>query len=321
MLTTKGRRGVLIAALVLLVVSLCAVAAGTYWAVGPALRCGRPATGPARPGWSARRVVSGGLERCYYLYVPGGDGPAQPAPLVVTFHGFLSNPNSHEAISGWRELADEEGFWVVYPQGTQFPQRWNAGPTWGGSEVDDVQFFLDLLDDLDQVADIDRTRVYVNGFSNGGGMTVRLGCELSDRVTALGTVAAAVVERADCDRVRAVPAIVSYEGGTMQGRALPRAAGITNAPTYFVGAEEWVAAWAQGNGCDPTPEAMPAQGKVRGVRYVGCDDRADVILYTIEGGGHTWPGGRPIPLVGTTSRDVEATREMWRFFQRYRLDG
>lgn len=42
---------------------------------------------------------------------------------------------------------------------------------------------------------------------------------------------------------------------------------------------------------------------------------------SVEDGGHTWPGGQSIPGVGKTSRDIDATDEMWRFFQMYRLDG
>jgi polyhydroxybutyrate depolymerase len=329
--TSKGKRNLLIVVVAILLL-LLAVAAGTYWATGPALRCELAAEGSAGEGWSAQTLVSGGLERCYYLYVPPGLDPAQPAPVVLSFHGFLSNPNSHALISGWHALAREEGFLVVYPQGTQFPQRWNAGSTWGGSDVDDVQFFRDMLDHLSTLAAVDSSRVYVNGFSNGGGMTVRIGCEAADLVAAMGSVAGAVVEMEGCDPSRPLPVmafhgtadpIVPYEGGKMKGWLLRWAAGATNAPTYFVGAEDWVAAWAEGNGCDPVPETIPQQGDVRGVRYTGCAggaESANVVLYTIEEGGHSWPGGMPIPGVGKTTNDIDATRELWDFYQATRLN-
>lgn len=329
-MTLKRRRGLLIVGLAILTLFVCAVAAGTYWGTGPSLRCGNPVQGPAQPGWSARTLVSGDRERCYHLYVPPGYDPAQPVPVVVSLHGFLSNPNSHATISGWHELADREGFLVVYPQGTSFPQRWNAGTTWGTAGVDDVQFFHDLLDDLSAVAAVDHSQVYVNGFSNGGGMSVRIGCEMADRVAAIGSVAGAVVDLQDCSPSHPVPVmafhgtadpVVSYEGGDMRGRPLRQGAELTQAPTYFLGAEGWVAVWAEGNGCAPTPEVIPPQGDVQGRRYIGCDQDAEVVLYTIEDGGHTWPGGQPIPGVGKTSRDIDATDEMWRFFQVYRLDS
>jgi polyhydroxybutyrate depolymerase len=145
----------------------------------------------------------------------------------------------------------------------------------------------------------------------------------------MGTVAAAVVAIGDCDRSQALPAIVfhgsadpivPYEGGRMGSPLLQWAAGITHAPPAFVGVEDWVAFWAEGNGCDSVPGPVAQQGDAHGVRYTGCDDDAEVVLYSIEQGGHTWPGGFPLPAVGKTSRDIDATREMWRFFQSHTLE-
>jgi polyhydroxybutyrate depolymerase len=330
-MTSRRRSRVSIAVLAILSLScLCITAALTYWGAGPSLRCTHPERGPARSGWSARTVVSGGRERCYHLYVPPGYDPARPVPVVMSLHGFLSNPDSQAWISSWHELGEREGFLVVYPQGTSFPQRWNAGATWGVVPVDDVGFFRDLLDDVSRVAAVDRSRVYVNGFSNGGGMSVRIGCEAADRVAAIGSVAGAVVELQDCNLSHPVPVlafhgtadpIVPYAGGEMRWRPLRGGAELTAAPIYFVGAEAWVAAWAGGNGCDPTPESIPPHGDVRGQRYSGCAGEAEVILYTIAEGGHTWPGGPWLPGVGKTSTDIDATEEMWRFFQAYRLEN
>jgi polyhydroxybutyrate depolymerase len=325
-----SRRGCGLVGVVAAVVLLCACAAAatTYWAVGSSLRCEIPEQGPVQPGWSARTVVSDDRERCYHLYVPPGYDPSEPAPVVVSMHGFLSNPNSQAAISGWHRLADREGFLVVYPQGTSFPKRWNAGVTWGAAPVDDVQFFRRMLDDLSTVAAVDRSRVYVNGLSNGGGMAVRIACEASEQVAAIGLVAAAVVGLENCNPSRPVPAmafhgtadpVVPYEGGDMRGHVLPWGADLTDAPVYFVGAEEWAAIWAMDNGCNPTPAVIPTRGDVRGVQYASCDQDAVVILYTIVDGGHTWPGGAPIPGVGKTSTDIDASEEMWRFFEAYRL--
>jgi polyhydroxybutyrate depolymerase len=327
-MTSKLSRIILIVVVGILLL-LCAIVAGTYWAVGPALRCNRPAQGPAEPGWSFRTVISDGLERCYYLYAPPSYDPAQPAPLVLSFHGFLSNPNSHALITKWHQLADEEGFLVVYPQGTQFPQQWEAGPAWG-TGVDDVQFFLDMLTDVSAVASVDPTRIYVNGFSNGGGMTEFIGCEAADQVAAMGTVAAAVATTKDCDPARPVPAmvfhgtadpVVIYDGGKVKHRIMRLIAESVDGPTNFVAAKNWVDMWAQHSGCDPTLKVMDAPEGVRGWHTTGCDEDADVFFYAVEGGGHTWPGGLPIPGVGKTSNKISATEEMWRFFKRHSLDA
>ena len=329
-MSSKRRRGLLTAlALIVLFLCLIVVAAGAFFATGPSVQCAAPDQGMAQTGWSARTLDSGGRLRCYHLYVPSGYDPARPAPVVVTMHGYVLNPDTQAAISGWHDLADREGFIAVYVQGTSYPRRWNAGDTWGAGQVDDVQFFRDLIDDLSTFAAVDRSRVYANGFSNGGGMSVRIGCDAADVVAAIGSVAGAIVDMEDCNLSRPIPAmafhgtadwIVPYEGGLMQVLPLRYAADLVNAPSYFVGAEEWVATLAGLNGCDPTAELFPPQGDVLGRRYTGCDQDADVILYTIEDGGHQWPGGGTIYGAGKNTRHIDATEEMWRFFQRYRME-
>ena len=315
--------------LILAALCACAAAAGIYWVVGPSPECGNPAQGPARQGWSARSLVSGGRERCYRLYVPADTDPSWPMPVVVSLHGFLTNPNSHAALSGWQELAEREGFLVVYLQGTSFPQRWNAYGAWSAGAVDDVQFLRDTVEHLSTVAAVDRSRVYVNGFSNGGGMSVRIGCEAADAVAAIGSVAGAVVDLDGCTPSRALPLmalhgtadpLVPYEGGRMRGWVGRLGAQLTGAPSSFLGVEEWVATWAERQGCDPAPEPIPTQADVQGRRYTACDEGVDMVLVTIDRGGHTWPGGLPIPGLGKTSRDLDATEAMWRFFQAYRLE-
>ena len=324
----KRRRIVLIITLAVLFLVL-AVVAGIYWMVGPAVRCELPDEATAEAGWTVRSIVSGGVERCYYLYSPPDYDPAQEMPVVISFHGFLSNPESHGLITGWHKLAAEEGFLVAYPQGTEFPQRWESGPDWQ-AEVDDVQFFRDLVTDLSEVAAVDLSRVYVNGFSNGGGMAQRIGCDAAEEVAAIGSVAGAVEPpQQGCSPSRPVPAIVFhgtddpvvlYEGGEVEYRPLLWLADALGAEPIFVGAN-WVADWAEANGCQPTPEPLELRGSVEGVRYTGCQDGADVVFYTVGGGGHTWPGGWPIPGgLGKTNKDVDATEDMWRFFQGYSLE-
>jgi polyhydroxybutyrate depolymerase len=297
--------------------------------VGPAVRCELPDGATAEAGWTVRSIVSGGVERCYYLYAPPDYDPAQALPVVISFHGFLSNPESHGLITGWHKLAAREGFLVVYPQGTEFPQRWESGPNWQ-AEVDDVQFFRDLVTDLSEVAAVDLSRLYVNGFSNGGGMAQRIGCDAAEQVAAIGSVAGAVEPAQQaCNRSRPLPAmvfhgtddpVVLYGGGEVQYRPLLLLADVIGADPVFVGVN-WVPRWAEANGCQPTPEALAPRGSVEGVRYTGCQDGADVVLYTVGGAGHTWPGGWPIPGgLGKTNKDVDATEEMWRFFQEYSLE-
>lgn len=315
--------------LIIVLSLLCIALLVAYYELGPDLRCYLPEGRLADTGWSVRNFTSGERERCYSLYIPPDIDPNQPSPLVVSFHGFLFNPNSHALISQWHKLARDAGFLVAYPQGTSYPLRWNAGEPWGIADLNDVQFFLDLLDDIAEIAVIDSTRVYVNGFSNGGGLSVRLACDVADKIAAIGSVAGAIVDLNDCNPSHPVPVmafhgtadpVVDYYGRGMRSSLLRRGAGFTNAPTEFLGAEDWTSRWAEYNGCDPVAEAIDTWGDVIGVHYTACDDDAEVYLYTIEGGGHTWPGGWPIPFLGETSGAINATKELWGFYQNYQLE-
>jgi polyhydroxybutyrate depolymerase len=325
---SKRVRWFLIAGLAFLLILCASAVALALSTLGPAASCRNPANGPARPGLSARTLVSGGLERCYLLYVPASRAPSQPAPLVLSLHGFAGNAKNQKRSTGWDRIADRESLVVVYPEGTSFPQRWNAADLFSAESVDDVQFFRDVIADVAKAAPVDLDRVYVNGMSNGGSMTHRIACELADIVTAIGTVAAVPTEPPNgCTPSRPVPVIafhgtddplVNYHGGSFK---IPVSKGLFNLsmePVVYSPVETWISGWAERNGCDMVP--VPIQGAVGGIHYASCRDGAEVVLYTVDGGGHTWPGGPPIPLVGKTSTDIDASETMWAFFQAHLLD-
>jgi polyhydroxybutyrate depolymerase len=265
------------------------------------------------------RLASAGERRTYLLHVPASYDPARPTPLVISLHGFAEWPAHQAQISRWNDLAEEQGFLVVYPAGTRFPLRWRAGGRINPADpAPDIAFISDLIDALSAEYNLDPARVYANGLSNGGGMAFVLACELSERIAAVGMVAGAYGYAWEkCAPARPAPAIifhgtadpiVPFEGGEDDRFAagLPDIAG-------------WVSTLAARNGCAAEPRALPASGAARGVAYTGCG--ADVVFYTIAGGGHTWPGGEPLPewLTGITTQDIDATRTMWDFFVQHPL--
>lgn len=289
----------------------------TGWAVTAQETLSAGCGTPVEPGQTAHTLYFDDRERRYLLYVPDSYAPDQPAPLVLSLHGFSSNPTQQADYSQWNPVADAHGLIVAYPQGTGIPLRWNSGLNLSGKVVDDVAFLNALIDHLGQSLCVDTTRVYATGLSNGGGMSNRLACELADRITAIGGVAGAYALPNTCEPSRPVPVIafhgtndriVPYEGNEELGAALP-------------GVREWAAGWAARNGCADEPEALPEIGAVSGIEYIGCEANASVILYTIEGGGHTWPGGeRQLAfVVGSTNRDINASEIMWDFFQQHTL--
>jgi polyhydroxybutyrate depolymerase len=269
------------------------------------------------------KIVSYGQVRKYLLYVPDSYDPSTPTPLVISLHGFAEWPAHIRSITGWNDLADEHGLIVVYPSGTKFPKRWSTDSNSRRPEdpLLNVTFIADLIDALSLEYNIDQNRVYANGFSNGGGMAFLLACELADRIAAIGGVASAdYYQGEECQPSRPVPVIafhgtednfVSYYGRwrspkTYQKPRVPK----------------WIEAWAARYQCSPEPVELPSGGEVSGVQYLGCDQEAEVHFYTIEGGGHAWPGGKPMPefIVGHTTEDIDATRVMWAFFSQFFIE-
>jgi len=265
-------------------------------------------------------IVSSGEKREYLLYVPKSYDRTRSTSLVISMHGAGGWPVQQRDISQWNETADEHGFIVVYPSGLggRASRVWRMSH--GTALAEDVRFISDLIEELHERYNIDPARIYANGLSAGGGMSFALSCTLSDRIAAVGTVAAArVLPWSWCRDERPVPlitfhgtadSVVPYEGGaTWVG------------DITFPDVEEWVASWARRNRCGPDAVDSVVAADVTRRDYADCADDTAVVLVTIHGGGHTWPGGMQLPewFLGPTNRSVDATRQMWAFFQEHRL--
>ncbi|MBI4540400.1 MAG: hypothetical protein HY704_12935 [Gemmatimonadetes bacterium] len=267
-------------------------------------------------------LVSSDVEREYLLYVPRSYDRTRPTPLVITMHGAAMWPAIQMETSQWNRVADEHGFIAVYPSGVsgRGPRIWRAGD--GPGHLRDVRFISELIDTLAAHYNIDPARIYANGLSNGGGMAFVLSCTLSDRIAAVGVVAPALfLPWSACTDRRVVPMIAFH--GTAD-RAIPYHGGTSwVAPESFPDIPTWVANWARRNRCAPTPIDSVMATDVTRRSYTNCVDDAAVVLYTVRGGGHTWPGGKPLPewFVGPTSRSIDATRQMWAFFREHKLQG
>lgn len=258
-------------------------------------------------------IVSSGQTRRYLLYVPKTYDPSKSTPLVISLH-LAAWPAAQMEISGWNELADEHGFIVVYPAGSDVPKVWHVGQ--GAGPKRDVRFISDLIDALEKAYNIDPTRIYADGMSIGGGLAFELSCSLSDRIAAVGAVAAvqAFLSVDECGDSRPVPLIAFH--GTAD-RAAPYQGGSSwVAPVLFPNIQDWTTRVARRNHCKGDPSGTRITANVRRLAYTNCAENADVVLYSVEGGGHTWPGGKDLPkwLVGPTTHEVNATRLMWQFF-------
>jgi polyhydroxybutyrate depolymerase len=264
--------------------------------------------------------VSSGEKRDYLLYVPTSYDRRRPTPLVISMHGAGLWGAAQRETSQWNNLADSEGFIVVYPSGVggKGVRIWRAEP--GPGLMKDVRFISELIDTLKASYNIDSTRIYANGLSNGGGMSFVLSCTLSDRIAAVGMVAAAqTLPWSWCTDRRAVPMIAFHGTADM---AIPYNGGVSWISTRpFPSTPRWAANWARRNGCGADPVESAVAADVTRRAYTNCADNAAVVLYTVRGGGHTWPGGGPLPewFVGRTTRSIDATSLMWTFFREHPL--
>ena len=265
-------------------------------------------------------IVSSGQKREYLLYVPGSYDRARPAPLVISMHGAGGWPVQQMELSEWNRLAESQGFIVVYPSGigSAGPRVWHVDN--GGGLKRDVTFISELIDKLEAAYNIDPTRIYANGFSNGGGMAFVLSCTLSDRIAAVGMVGGAqLLPWSWCTDHRPVPMIAFH--GTADHMTPYNGGRTWVAPEPLPSIPTWTANWARRNRCGANPAESAVAADVTRLEYTNCADDAAVVLYTLGGGGHSWPGGKPLPewFVGPTSRSIDATRQMWAFFREHQL--
>lgn len=268
---------------------------------------------------SNQTLISGGMKRKYLLYIPRSYSPENPVPLVISMHGFKDYPARQMRKSGWNRLAEKEDFLVAYPLGAGMPPAWKLydykDPA--GNPTADIHFIADLIDHLQDHYAIDPARIYVNGLSNGGGMSLALACTLSERIAAIGSVVGAYFFPLEtCRQIRPVPMIafhgladklVSYYGGPSERFDYP-----------FPSIPKLIKEIADHNGCKSKPIEREVNSRVY---FTGYSGSADVILYTIKDGEHAWPVGNRLPhwLAGNASTAIDATSVMWEFFKEHPL--
>jgi polyhydroxybutyrate depolymerase len=270
-------------------------------------------------------LESGGRTRTYLARVPAKSDSLDARPLVIVLHGGNGSGASIRTVTGFDAVADANGFVVAYPDG--YSNSWNDGRGTTDAEeagVDDVAFVSALIDDVAARTPIDLRRVYVTGISNGGMMSIRLACQLSNRIAAAAPVAANMPDllTANCAPARAVP--MMFVHGDLDP-LLPRAGGVVpfGDGSSVLSTDASVAFWNDRNGCSSTPASTttidPAVDgtSIAYVRYAPCTGQAENRFYDVVGGGHTWPGGvqyLPVSSIGRTSADINAGQEMWQFF-------
>ena len=254
-----------------------------------------PSSLPA--GEVTHKLTHDSRERSYILYVPASVNWSQSVPLVFVFHGGTGNAESAIRMSGFNEVADRNGFIVVYPNGTGRLSddkllTWNGGDCCGYAQqknVDDVGFVRAIVTDLQSLADIDAKRIYATGMSNGAILSHRLACEAADVFAAVAPVAG-TLNFSQCNPSQSISVIefhgtgdqhVPYEGGF-------GTESLVNVD--FASVQDSVGFWTSFNKCNSQPK-INSSDDIQHEAWTECTASTSVELYTVINGGHAWPGG------------------------------
>ena len=290
------------------------------------------ASTPANYDYSSS-IFSGGLQRTYNVHISSSYDKATPTPLLIVLHGGGGTGPGMTKLTDFNAVSDRENFIIVYPDG--FENHWNDGRGVQRyraqvQNVDDVGFISALIDHLSGELNIDARMIYVTGISNGAMMSHRLGCELSQKIAAIAPVAGNIPVNMASIWAPSRPVSVLIINGT-DDPLVPWAGGDVHLGPLELGqvlsVADTVKFWVTNDKCtsspvvEQLPDRDPSDGTtVQRETYGGCEGGAEVVLYAVEGGGHTWPGGlqySPESIIGRTSRDFDASEVIWQFFKEH----
>jgi polyhydroxybutyrate depolymerase len=277
---------------------------------------------------SRRRIIVNGIKREYLIYKPASLASKSSYPLVLDFHGGGGNASGLEKSFGFDNIADEKKFIVVYPEGLN--KGWNDGRRDGKAQhsAEDVTFISLLIDKLIKEDQVDSSRIYAAGISNGAFFSIYLGCKLHGKLKAIAAVCGNILE--DNKDSFALPKpislllingtgdpIVKYEGGAILSERSNRGRSMS---TDFT-----ITKWLQADkiNTQSSKEIMPDIDRSDGCTatkyiYGSGKDSLSVVLIKIDNGGHTWPGGKqylPKFIIGKVCRDFDASEVIWDFFE------
>jgi polyhydroxybutyrate depolymerase len=246
-----------------------------------------------------------GLNRSYDIHIPSSYDGLTSVPLVLDFHGLGSNKEQQAFISGFIEKSDEEGFIVVHPQG--FQNSWNSEFICCGSalseNIDDKGFAIAIVNEISGALNIDRSRVYGTGLSDGGAFSHFLACEAADLFAAVAPVSfpLAATPFSECMPSRPIP-VIHFHG--LNDLIVPYSGfgPIPPTPDSF----EY---WGEVNGCTSQPETTFSLGDSMCESFIDCDDGVEVTLCSIAG-GH---------ILYFNSDGVNIADLAWDFLSRFQL--
>ena len=267
-----------------------------------------------------KTMMHDNLERSFILHVPD-NLPAENIPVVFVLHGYTSSAESIQWYAGMNDIADQNGFVVVYPNGTKDDDGqgfFNVGYAFHPNEtVDDVGFIVQILTHLQSNPEIDRQAIFSTGMSNGGEMSYMLACQASEHFQAVASVAGIMFASFANQCQPAAPTSVLEIHGS-EDSVNWYAGDPSNEGGWGVywgidaGIEFWVNQYSlEQYEMTDLPDVAPNDGStVEFHRHWSSSTDHEVHLYRIVGGGHDWPGA-------FGNRDIDSSQIIWEFFSRY----
>lgn len=278
----------------------------------------------------------GGYNRSYDYYIPSGYDGSTAVPMVLSFHGLGSNPSGQQLLTKFNYLAEQEGFIVVFPNSTVLEgshpnlpalpgsnKQWNVGVDRSlqyFEGVDDVGFVEAIIDRLSSEYKIDGDRIFATGMSNGAMFSYYLAVKLPDRIAGIAAVTAPMTVNILDESAQ--PATIIIMMGT-EDPIVP----YDGVEGFITSIDETVSFWLDVNGitAEPEVEYLPQTAeddstRIKRTIYAGGIDGTAVILYTVEGGGHTWPGGPqyfPAEAIGPVSYHMDGSAVIWEDLMEY----
>ena len=260
-------------------------------------------------GQSLRSLSYGGIQRDYILYVPDSTDFGKPVPLVFALHGGTGNAENFIETSGLNEVADQQGFIVVYPNGTgrlgiDKLLTWNGGTCCGYAQlenIDDVGFVRSIVTKLSSLVTIDRQRIYATGFSNGAILAQRLGCEAADLFAAIAPVSG-TLNFSPCNPSQPI-SVIEFHGTADPNILYTGGYGPESlSHVKFASVPDTLKFWSSFDGCGSPSQTSPA-ASIQLDTWSGCKGGSALELYTLVDGVHAWPRS---PL--------SAAQVIWDFF-------
>ncbi len=272
-------------------------------------------------------LTIGGRARTVIVHVPQKYSTSTPAALVLNLHGSGATALDQDLFAGMNDTSNAHGFLVAYPQGliplgTGFSWNIPGVPLYGGAKVpagsaNDVKFLTSLVTVLESRYCVNPHEVYATGFSDGARMASQLACDASSTFAAVAPVSG-LRHPTPCPASRPMP-IISFHGTADQ-----------TDPYYGHGQAYWTYSvpaaakdWARQDKCSMKPVVTRGPAYTY-TGYGECARGAAVQLYTINGEGHEWPGGPPMPssitnALGPQTDVLDADALIWSFFQAHPL--